>query len=1131
MQLHRNHSETPGTTTEGSSLAVIGTNYVGLVTAACLAQLGHTVIGIDVDPFKIARLQRGQLPIHEPGLEAIVREQLAAGRLQFTLDYTSSVQRVEFAFVCVGTPPGPDGTPDMRQVHSVTDSLALSAPSGAHLVVINKSTMPIGTGQWMHMTLNTLGQRTGAKFSVVSNPEFLREGCAVSDFQHPDRIVLGADDSFALERVARLYERLRPTPPIVATTLRSAELIKYASNAFLATKISFINEMATICDKLGADVDDVALGMGLDKRIGPSFLSAGIGYGGSCFPKDVMALERMASDSGAQPRILRAVMDTNQHARQAILAELHARLGSFRGQRVGILGLAFKPDTDDVRESPAIEIARALLVEGAQVSAYDPAAMASAALVLPQLELCLDAYAVAEGADVLLVLTDWPEFEQLDYIQIRDSMRRAFLVDGRNLLNPGELQALGFEYRGGGRSPGGQYAHSGVTLGRRRLSRHRAESMSTTVAAAYPNALGLGQAAAPTQVAVPSVRPPASSARAIFRVQSVPALTRSQARVHAGFGWIWLAANLLFWFWWLQPERVGAGWLYALLSLALAYDATILPTAYLFFVGRMRHPRPVVARPGLRVALITLCVPAQESLDVIAAQLEAMVRVHYPHDSWVLDEGNDPTVRKLSASLGVSYFTRAGIDRYNQAEAPFKARTKAGNVNAWLDAHGSQYDFFVQFDIDHRPRPEYLDRVLGYFDDRQVAWVQAPSTYGNLENWVARGAAEQELILQGPLQRGFYGHSETPFIIGSHCTYRMSAIRQIGGFQPTRAEDHLDTIMLAAGSYRGVYVPEVIAVGLGPDSFETYLRQQFAWAVSMIQVLGTYTPRLVGQLPLGKALQFLFAETWYPLFGLSMLILFLTPVAALLVGQEPAHASLWQFVLASAPLQLTSLLFWWWTRRWHVPFGLGLSWRGVVLHIARWPIVLWALVNVLLRVRHPYMITPKNGRNTLPIFALRNQAIYLIGALTSLSVVWLSLIGGNGDRTRGYLLFAILGATYMVVVVLVNTTTDLVRLHNAGVAWYRTIGLRLVPLLVVGATVLGLGLTVGITAPLIATAATWADRQPPPPSPANSTSSPCPQRRSSRPVRRCCRQLKRRTASHCSCRVNSVLAPSTRLEL
>ncbi len=432
-------------------VAVIGTNYVGLVTAACLAQLGHSVVGVDIDPLKVARLRRGQLPIHEPGLESTVADQLDAGRLRFTLDYDEALGHADFAFVCVGTPPDVDGSADMSQVRAAVEGLARHTPAGAHLVVVNKSTMPIGTGDWMQAELDRATEGQDVRFTVVSNPEFLREGSAVADFQSPDRVVLGGSDAEAVSQVAGLYRNLEPTPPIVRTDLRTAEMIKYASNAFLATKISFINEMAVICDQLGADVEGVAHGMGLDQRIGPRFLAAGIGYGGSCFPKDVRALEHAATDAGAEPRLLRAVMETNHEMRQRVLASLKTELGTFRGRTIGILGLAFKSDTDDVRESPSIEIAQRLLDAGARVKAFDPAAMGSAARIVPHLELCGDAYAVAEDADALLVLTEWPAFQELDLEQIRDDMHAPLLLDGRNLFDPEEMAVLGFRYRGIGR--------------------------------------------------------------------------------------------------------------------------------------------------------------------------------------------------------------------------------------------------------------------------------------------------------------------------------------------------------------------------------------------------------------------------------------------------------------------------------------------------------------------------------------------------------------------------------------------------------------------------------------------------------------------------------------------------------
>ena len=383
---------------------------------------------------------------------------------------------------------------------------------------------------------------------------------------------------------------------------------------------------------------------------------------------------------------------------------------------------------------------------------------------------------------------------------------------------------------------------------------------------------------------------------------SVRELVGRDVWIYRGLAVTWIAATLVFWIWWLQPERPATLALYIIFTIAFGYEVTTLPSIYLYFVGRMRRPIYMEPTSGLRVALITLCVPSSESLDVIVQQLEALTLVRYPHESWVLDEGDDPHVREAAARLGVRYFTRKGIDRYNQPDPPFKAKTKAGNVNAWLDTHGPDYDFFVQYDIDHIPRRDYLDRVLGYFRDPRIAWVQAPSVYGNTERWVARGAAEQELVLQGPLQQGFYGNSETPFIIGSHCSYRMAAVEKIGGFQPTRAEDHLDTLLLASRGYRGVFVPEIIAVGRGPDTFETYLRQQFAWAYSLIEVLFSYTPRLIRGLRVRQAGQFIFAQTWYIRSSSGALILFLVPLVVLVTGRPLTEASLLAFMAASGPL-------------------------------------------------------------------------------------------------------------------------------------------------------------------------------------------------------------------------------------
>jgi UDPglucose 6-dehydrogenase len=446
-----------------ANIAVIGTNYVGLVTAACFAELGNQVVGIDIDPGKVERLGRGQLPIYEPGLEEIVVQNIKAGRLHFTLDYDEGLAGAEFAFVCVGTPSGIEGEADMTQVKAAAHSLGQHTPSQRSLVVVNKSTMPIGTGDWMLPALERASNGSGAHFRVVSNPEFLREGSAVDDFRHPDRVVLGGTDPRAIDSVARLYCDLQPEPIIIKTDIRTAEMIKYASNAFLATKISFINEIASICERLGADVKEVARGMGLDQRISPEFLEAGVGYGGSCFPKDVKALAHMASMAGAHPQLLRAVMEINRDMRRLVLQKVRGALGSVEERTIGVLGLAFKPNTDDMREAPAVEIIHLLQSEGARVRAFDPAANEAARAILPGVELCSDAYAVAEGADAVLLLTNWSEFRRLDLDRIRQAMKYPLLVDGRNLYDPSEMVAKGFFYQPIGRPTPDAATHDSAT--------------------------------------------------------------------------------------------------------------------------------------------------------------------------------------------------------------------------------------------------------------------------------------------------------------------------------------------------------------------------------------------------------------------------------------------------------------------------------------------------------------------------------------------------------------------------------------------------------------------------------------------------------------------------------------------
>jgi UDPglucose 6-dehydrogenase len=428
-----------------SNICVVGTGYVGLVTGTCFADLGNEVTCLDIDETKIAGLKQGELPIYEPGLEEMVKRNSEAGRLKFTSYYDEAVPNAEFVFIAVGTPQGEDGGADLRYVEAAASSIAKNLRD--HTIIINKSTVPIGTGDWVAgiINKNLVENPHEVTFAVVSNPEFLREGSAIADFQIPDRVVLGSTDRAAAERVAELYAPVKAT--MIITDLRTAEMIKYASNAILATRISFINEMSQICDRLGADVKVVAEGMGYDKRIGPQFLQAGIGYGGSCFPKDVKALAYMAEAANCHPQLLLAVMDINQDARRFFVQKIERALGSASGRKIGVWGLAFKPNTDDMREAPSLDIISALVRKGADVKVYDPVAMKMAKRLLPgAVEYCNDPYEVAEGADAVLLLTEWNEFKGIDFHRVRESMAQPFMFDGRNLYDPEEMHKLGFKY-------------------------------------------------------------------------------------------------------------------------------------------------------------------------------------------------------------------------------------------------------------------------------------------------------------------------------------------------------------------------------------------------------------------------------------------------------------------------------------------------------------------------------------------------------------------------------------------------------------------------------------------------------------------------------------------------------------
>lgn len=426
-------------------ICVVGTGYVGLVTGVCFADLGNDVTCIEIDQRKLDTLRSGKTPIYEPGLEELLKRSLDAGRLHFTDNYDLGVPEADYVFITVGTPMNHDGSADMQYVEAAAKSIgkALRKPT----IIIDKSTVPVGTGDWV---TNLIAQEAGdISFAVVSNPEFLREGSAVSDFNKPDRIVLGSLDREAAEQVAALHEPLQAS--IIITDLRTAEMIKYASNAFLATRISFINEIASICEQLGADVKEVARGMGADKRIGPHFLDAGIGYGGSCFPKDVLALHHMAASAGCHPQLLQAVMDINEDARRSFIKKLEEVLGDVSGKTIGVLGLSFKPNTDDMREAASVTIVQSLTERGANIRAYDPVAMQVAENYMPDVLYCATAYDVAKHADALLIVTEWNEFKQLDFDKIKRLMNQPIILDGRNIYDPADMEERGFTYRGVGR--------------------------------------------------------------------------------------------------------------------------------------------------------------------------------------------------------------------------------------------------------------------------------------------------------------------------------------------------------------------------------------------------------------------------------------------------------------------------------------------------------------------------------------------------------------------------------------------------------------------------------------------------------------------------------------------------------
>jgi len=432
------------------NVCVIGTGYVGLVTGAVFADLGNDVICVDKDQSKIEMLQRGEMPIYEPGLEEMVARNVADGRLSFTTSLGEGVSKSDVIFIAVGTPPKDDGHADLSAVEEAAKGIAMYMDR--YKVIVNKSTVPIGTGDLVRDIIERNKVRD-VHFDVVSNPEFLREGSAIADTLYPDRIVVGAPNQNVAMRLLELYAPLER--PMIITDVHSAEMIKYASNAFLATKISFINAIANICEAAGADVVQVMKGMGMDQRIGPAFLNAGLGYGGSCFGKDVSSLVRTAESYGYDFKLLKAVCEINEEQPRLFLKRMEKTLKGFKGKTIGILGLAFKPNTDDLRDAKSLVIISELLAKDAKVKAYDPIAMENTKQVFPQIEYCKNAYEVAEGAHALAVVTEWNEFKLLNLERVKEAMETPIIFDGRNIYDPQRMRRLGFDYHCIGRNAKG----------------------------------------------------------------------------------------------------------------------------------------------------------------------------------------------------------------------------------------------------------------------------------------------------------------------------------------------------------------------------------------------------------------------------------------------------------------------------------------------------------------------------------------------------------------------------------------------------------------------------------------------------------------------------------------------------
>lgn len=430
-------------------ICIIGTGYVGLVTGACLAEFGMNLVCVDNDIEKIDLLKQGKIPIYEPGLETLVAKGTKEGRLRFSTHIKEEIRSSLVIFIAVGTPPREDGSADLRFIEEVAKEIAHWMDG--YKVVVTKSTVPVGTARWLKALIQK-EQPQPIPFDIVSNPEFLREGSAIEDFMRPDRVVIGAESDQAMAIMKDIYSALYLIEtPFILTSLESAEMIKYATNSFLATKVTFINEIANLCEKVGADVHHVAKAMGLDGRIGKKFLHPGPGYGGSCFPKDTRALSQIAREKGYTFRILDAVIQANEDQKKRMVIKIQEMVGELRGKQIGVLGLSFKPNTNDIRESSSIAIIQGLLEMGAKVKAFDPAAMKEAKAILPELEYGEDAYDVASGADALVLATEWNQFRRLDLLRMKGLLKEPIFIDLRNVYDPVQMRKLGFRYCGVGR--------------------------------------------------------------------------------------------------------------------------------------------------------------------------------------------------------------------------------------------------------------------------------------------------------------------------------------------------------------------------------------------------------------------------------------------------------------------------------------------------------------------------------------------------------------------------------------------------------------------------------------------------------------------------------------------------------